>query len=302
MSGLPNLLIPGVTKAGTTSLYGYLCQHPDIHGGDMKEINFFGPLKAGAALPPVEEFRGHFRGAEDQRYRLDVSPQYLHGGPRLVAAVADLLPDARVLIMLRDPVPRLASAFGMQRFKGTLPADMAYDAFLDRCLAVEEFGARTAEDRRFRALAVADYGTHLPLWLERFPGTVRVGFTEQLKADPPAFLAEVFAWLGLAPPPAMDLSARNATFQHRNGAVAALARRVNDTVGRSLERHPRAKHAIRSAYGRVNGDPGSGASTTAADEARVRSHYAPSMRDTLGMVNPAMVIGNHIPPWLESYR
>ena len=53
---LPNLVIVGVGKAGTTSLFHYLRQHPDICGSDIKELRFLNPLRRGEPLAPLARF------------------------------------------------------------------------------------------------------------------------------------------------------------------------------------------------------------------------------------------------------
>jgi hypothetical protein len=56
---LPNLLLAGVPKAGTTSLFRYLEQHPDICSSSDKEIGYFNPLRHGGTLGPLDTFREH---------------------------------------------------------------------------------------------------------------------------------------------------------------------------------------------------------------------------------------------------
>jgi len=54
---LPNLVIAGVAKCGTTSLFSMLGQHPQILASDLKELNYFSPLADGKPLPPLEPTR-----------------------------------------------------------------------------------------------------------------------------------------------------------------------------------------------------------------------------------------------------
>ena len=103
MSRLPNLVIAGVGKAGTTSLFWYLSQHPDICASHEKEIRYFAALtEGGSELPPLESYAAHFRHCRGERYALEASPQYFHGGARVVAAVRELDREDRgdVLVFL----------------------------------------------------------------------------------------------------------------------------------------------------------------------------------------------------------
>ncbi len=62
---LPNLIIAGVGKAGTTSLFWYLSQHPGICASDVKEIQYFTPLSEGdGVLPPLSEYARHFAACD----------------------------------------------------------------------------------------------------------------------------------------------------------------------------------------------------------------------------------------------
>jgi hypothetical protein len=113
---LPNLVVIGARKAGTTSLYHYLRAHPDIGMPREKELDFF-----------VAE-RNWRRGREwyerlfpdDTSVRGEASPFYTslpryRGVPERMAA---LLPDARIIYLVRDPVERLLSHYTMDIWMG----------------------------------------------------------------------------------------------------------------------------------------------------------------------------------------
>lgn len=124
MSGvLPNLLVAGVPKAGTGSLFSYLGQHPDICSSTVKEIGYFTPLRReGGALPSVESYKVHFSHWAGQRYAMEATPNYCYGGERLRAGIKDTHGRPRIVISLRDPIDRLWSAYAMQRTRATCSA------------------------------------------------------------------------------------------------------------------------------------------------------------------------------------
>src|SRR4051794_41003093 len=64
---LPNLIIAGVSKGGTTSLFRYLAQHPDICPSPIKELRYFEPLRYGEPLTPIESCARHFEHCTGQR-------------------------------------------------------------------------------------------------------------------------------------------------------------------------------------------------------------------------------------------
>src|SRR5688572_22585305 len=90
---LPNLVIAGVPKAGTTSLFSYLTQHPEVCGSDVKEPRYFNPLRLGSELGPIEDYAAHFGHCAGQRYAMEASPGYSYGGGPLARGLREALPD-----------------------------------------------------------------------------------------------------------------------------------------------------------------------------------------------------------------
>src|SRR5947209_1159841 len=113
---LPDFLIIGAQKAGTTSLYRYLAAHPDIVASTRKEVHFF----------DINFWRGEwwYRSLFPLRRRLqrrpplrnrpaitgEASPYYLFH-PFAPERAAQLLPDAKLIVLLRDPVERAWSHY-----------------------------------------------------------------------------------------------------------------------------------------------------------------------------------------------
>jgi hypothetical protein len=124
VSALPNLVIIGAMKCGTTSLHRYLADHPGIHMSDPKELNFFiggnpaPPLPAdpGAAWAAgnwhrgVEWYASHFRS--DVAVRGESSPGYTSPAHEAVAdRMAAVIPDATLVYLVRDPVDRAIAQY-----------------------------------------------------------------------------------------------------------------------------------------------------------------------------------------------
>ena len=109
LRGLPSVLIIGAQKGGTTSLFSYLVQHPDVLAPLTKEIHYFD-------LQYDREdkwYRGHFpfaRRLERGAVTIDASPYYLPH-PLVPARAAQLVPEAKLVAVLRDPVDRALSHY-----------------------------------------------------------------------------------------------------------------------------------------------------------------------------------------------
>ena len=132
---LPDFLIIGAQKAGTTALYAYLLRHPAIVGPSWKEVSFFDRHFARGA----KWYRGQFPNA--LRLRLverrtgvapiagEASPSYLFH-PFAPERVAALLPDVRLVALVRDPVDRAFSHYQHEVAFGREP--LSFEQALDQ--------------------------------------------------------------------------------------------------------------------------------------------------------------------------
>lgn len=254
---VPNLLVAGVTKTGTTSLYWYLTQHPEVcPPRGPKEIDFFTPMRWGK--PPigtVADYAGYFSACTGQKYRLDASPQYFDGGPTLVETVKRFTPHARVIVMFRDPVHRIWSHYRTLKAKHKLADDVSFGVFFERGMEVYANGQGDySEFTSYRAASLGCYRDFLQDWLEVFGDDVRVIFYEHLVRDAKRVVTETCAWLGIDPEPAkgFDYTVKNRTIDPRSVRMNSVAYALNRRVGPSLARFPAVKSAVRNAYGLVN--------------------------------------------------
>jgi hypothetical protein len=114
--------------------------------------------------------------------------------------IADNLPGARVVLVLRDPAQRLWAGYTDKQARGRLPRAMSFDTWVERCLALRSNGADRFEgNRHFRTLSSGFYVEFLPAWLETFGRRARVVFTEDLRDDAGDHVGALFDWLGLNP-------------------------------------------------------------------------------------------------------
>lgn len=104
----PNFYVVGAPKAGTTSLYEYLKPHPDVFLPEYKEMRMFEPEHPDSA--DVALYRDQYAGATGYRAIGDTTASYL-GNPLVADRIREVSPDARIVIMLRDPVERAYSHY-----------------------------------------------------------------------------------------------------------------------------------------------------------------------------------------------
>lgn len=198
---LPNVIIPGVTHSGASMLSADLGRHPEICLPTVKQIDHFTSMRYGREVQSdLSDYDRHFANWKGQRYRIETSPVYFDGGRPLVSAVSELLPGARVIIVLRDPSDRLWTGYTDKLARGRLPRAMTFETFVDRCLALRVNGADRFEgNRHFRTLSGGFYIDHLSAWLDAFGRRARVVFTEDLQDEPGPQVGALFDWLGLNP-------------------------------------------------------------------------------------------------------
>ncbi|MEM8501872.1 MAG: sulfotransferase [Cyanobacteria bacterium P01_D01_bin.1] len=125
MLNLPNFLIIGAAKAGTTSLCHYLTQHPEIYISEEKEPRFFSPefytkdtnglLRNNARKEAfsLEEYQNLFESVTIERAIGEATTEYLYY-PKTPQRIRDRIPNARLIAILRNPVERAFSAYCYQ--------------------------------------------------------------------------------------------------------------------------------------------------------------------------------------------
>src|SRR4051812_6197591 len=108
---MPNFLVIGAMKAGTTSLYHYLREHPDIFMPKVKELDFFAVDEAWARGTPW--YRQHFAAAGDAPAVGEASTAYTKYPhyPGVPERIARAIPECRLIYVVRDPIERIVSHY-----------------------------------------------------------------------------------------------------------------------------------------------------------------------------------------------
>ena len=201
---LPNFLVIGAAKSGTTALYHFLRQHPQVYMSPEKEPRFFicegrppdyrGPYEDGLinkmTIWKREDYEALFAGARDQLARGEATPSYLWfpGAPERIQA---LLPRARLVAILRQPADRAFSHYMMHRRDGREPL-----SFEDALRAEPERLAAHWYWGRYRQAGY--YHRHLSRYYDRFAREqIRVYLYDDLVRDPAALLRDLFGFLGV---------------------------------------------------------------------------------------------------------
>lgn len=214
---LPDFLIIGGMKCGTSSLFRYLEAHPRVAASRPKEVHYFddNPDRA------LNWYRSHFPSRFSKRGRAAVrcgeaSPYYLfcEKAPGRVKAV---LPDARLVVILRDPVARAYSHY--HHVRGNGHDDRSFEQAVEAEIAhIESDGAYPLHPthspdhaaRRLQYLARGIYVDQLTRWFDRFDSSrVLILRSETMFADPRAVYNETLVFLDLPLHTEIEFNRRN---------------------------------------------------------------------------------------------
>lgn len=250
------VVIAGVNKAGTTSLFVSLSEHPQVTPSAVKETRYFLPARYGKPIAPIGVYEDYFQPSPDCRVRLEATPSYFYGGEPLARAIDEALPSARIVVVLREPVARAISFFQYQKTRLRIPPDLPIEQYLAHADTLTDLAFLDPDNERYFAVGGSRYADFLPGWLEVFgPDRLLVLSFEALTRDPARVLRETTQWLGLDPAllPNDALAAENRTMGFKSHRFQRFALAANDRFEQILRRYPGVKRRMRALYFRVNG-------------------------------------------------
>ena len=233
---MPNFLIVGAAKSGTTSLYAYLKQHPQVYMSPVKETNFFafegeelnfsGGIKQGYLADfktNIQDYRAQFQGINNEIAIGEASPSYLYI-PKAVERIEYYIPNVKIIVILRNPI------------------DRAYSHFLhhirDRLVPYSDFSqALQAEPQRivdnwwwdYHYIQVGLYYKQLKRYVDKFNRErIKVYLYEDFKTNSLSVIQDIFQFLDVDRQFIPDMSAKlNSTGIPRNRTLDALIKEPN---------------------------------------------------------------------------
>lgn len=302
MTNLPNLIIAGIRKGGTTSLSHYLGQHPDICSSELKKVGYFLPLKYDNDVGPLDSYAEHFEHCAGSRYRMEATPGYFLGGAKIAQPMADVLPDARVLIVLREPVDALWSHYRFVRSHLRIDEDMDFAAYLDRSRRLMATGEDLLrENAAYVAYRGGFYEQPLTEWSDAFGDGLRILFFDDLHADVVGMLSDLMVWLDLDPAPVaeFDFDVLNRSVQVRNRKLQHVALRFNRSAKGFFRRHHGVKRMLRNAYYVVNRDRTAKPRLDPELRAELQATYTESNVATAELIRDRSLALGPLPAWLS---
>jgi hypothetical protein len=227
---LPNLLIVGAMRSGTTTAYRVLSEHPEIFMSPWKEPDFLGlegkrPTYSGPgdevinrqAVVSEGAYRELFRDGANYPWRGEASTSYLYSAAA-VRGIRRHIDDPRLVLLLRDPVDRAFSAYQYMRGQDREP----YDTF-DAALADEERRIADGWSPMWHYRRASHYKPQVERLFDAFPSDrIHVTLFEDLYDRPDEAFGSIFSWLGVDDSFEVPVGAHNRSGAARSRALGRL--------------------------------------------------------------------------------
>ena len=201
---MPNFLIIGTGKAGTTSLYNYLQQHPQIYMSPHKEPRFFafegesidfrgpGDLTKTKFVTDIENYRALFKGVRNEKAIGESSVCYIYI-PKAPQRIQYHIPNAKLIVILREPVERAYSNFLHLVRAGMEPlTDFA------QAMSAEQERILNHWSHRWHYRQKGFYYAQLKRYFDRFDrNQIKVYLYEDLQSNSISLMQDMFRFLGV---------------------------------------------------------------------------------------------------------
>jgi hypothetical protein len=195
---LPTFIHIGPGRSATTMFHEAFKEHPDICMSKIKETNYFyNQYHRG-----VGWYKAFFEHCSSAAAMGEISNNYFFE-LEIPARIAELLPDVKIITVLRNPFERIQSVFTYrQKRAGTI----------DRKISLEE------AIKRYPKLVTDNYyGDHIKRYLEHFPDrNVLIAFYDDLEQNPEKFMHSIFRFIGVD-----DAFVPESVYKHINPSVSA---------------------------------------------------------------------------------
>lgn len=235
---LPNFLVVGAAKAGTTSLHEYLNQHPDVFIPEKKECLFFSALEKfngpdhdqelnRLAMHDIDSYEALFANARAARALGDISHDYLYYHDSAIPNIKRYLGDqVRIAIILRDPRERAYSHY-MHHVKGGISPDSSFD----RALELEGERIKRGWSWNWHYKRVGLYAAQVSAYIGAF-SNCRVYLYDDLVRDACELMTDLYSFVGVDATFHPSIEIHNQGYDVRNRRMNRFLRRESQLKGR----------------------------------------------------------------------
>lgn len=245
---MANLIISGVFKGGTTSLYTYLSWHPEICCSSKKETGFFYD-----EVKKISDYDNYFRHCDGAEIKLEATPGYLYGEKKIASRIKNYLDDPKIIILLRNPTERFCSDYRHLIKTMLIPKDYDFSKFLDSQLNYNS-NMRLENNELGNSLSQGYYYNYLPSWFEIFKDSIRVYFLDNLKENPREILLDICQWMNIDDSIYDDksFSVENKSVSYRYKFLQDIAYWIFNKFEFLFRQNYKLKRSLRSLYYFIN--------------------------------------------------
>ena len=293
---LPNFLIIGVQKAGTSSIYHYLKQHPQVYMSPVKETNFFERDWENAdpeacdrkknGIYTFSQYSQLFENVTDEIAIGEASPNYLFHYEASASLIQNHLPDVKLIAILRNPIERAYSDYLMH--------------VRDSIGKPKPFAEHIQKANTSYTIRKGLYYDGLQHYLDKFGcDRVRVYLYEDLYRDSVQFMQEIYRFLGVDETFNTDTSQKLQVAQvPKNQTVNRLLRTENPLRSMAASAlkailPPEARQNLRSALMNLNSQDKSKLTLSAEERKQLADFYREDV------LNLQELIQRDLSSWLQ---
>jgi len=244
---LPNFLIIGAAKSGTTALHHYLAQHPQIYTSPLKEAKFFafenqqvswkGPGDLDEKLLPVtslDTYQKLFSAVTNEIAIGESSPYYLYS-PEAPERIQYYIPEVKLIAILRNPIDRAYSSFLHMMRDGREPIKNFAEALREEEKRINDNWAFVWHYRN-----AGFYYIQLKRYFDRFNHSqIKVYLYDDFEYDPLKVMKDTFLFLGVDETFIPDMSRKyNASIQPKNKAAVPKNKTLHSILESNLVEYP----------------------------------------------------------------
>lgn len=249
-----HLLIIGVHKAATTSLYTYLIKHNNICAGKTKEIHYYTPLRYNQKIKPFDDYLNEFSNCSNNQFLLDASPSYLYGNKKIASKINEDLDDVKLIVLLRNPTERFISFYNFLKATLRLDDKITFEEFMER--SYKRYIETDLDDPYSRAFREGCYVDFIEDWMEIFGNKLKILFVDDLKTSPQKIMYDLCDWLNIDNSVYNNkelFTISNKTQSARSKILHKLALSVDKKLEYFLRKNQYIKTKINNIYYFING-------------------------------------------------
>ncbi len=294
---LPNLIIAGVTKAGTTSIFTYLAAHPEICPASIKEVCYFLPLRFNEPILPISNYHNYFNHCSTQKYLMEASPAYFFGGKKISHTIKKEIKSPKIIIVLRNPADRLFSFFKFHKNMLSLDKNLSFSDYLQICQNFDFHDSQDKDNYIYFNLAGGIYKDYIIDWLEAFREDLKILFFEDLKDDTRHFIKNLCEWIDIdsAFYDSYDFQIENKAQSYKFKFLHQVSLTINQKCEKFFRKQIALKRLIRRLYYSLNSSSRKDIMQN-NEEQFLLQYYAPHNKELYDILKQAGY--RRLPDWL----